>query len=94
MADVLKIDTHLHLYETKEIGAFEKGDYGIWEYGQKSDVKFSAYDGDLEDTLDAMESAGFAKAIVVNLFSTRGCDGAGGCRDDGEDVGVGEGVGD
>ena len=72
MADVLKIDTHLHLYETKEIGAFEKGDYGIWEYGQKADVKFSAYDGDLEDTLDAMESAGFAKAIVVNLFSTRG----------------------
>ena len=72
MADALKIDSHLHLYETKEIGAFEKGDYGIWEYGQKADVKFSAYDGDLEDTLDAMESAGFAKAIVVNLFSTRG----------------------
>ena len=72
MADILKIDSHLHLYETKEIGAFEKGDYGIWEYGQKADVKFSAYDGDLEDTLDAMESAGFAKAIVVNLFSTRG----------------------
>lgn len=72
MADVLKIDSHLHLYETKDIGAFEKGDYGIWEYGQKADVKFSNYDGDLEDTLEAMESAGFAKAIVVNLFSTRG----------------------
>ena len=35
---------------------------------RRQDVKFSAYDGDLEDTLDAMESAGFAKAIVVNLF--------------------------
>ena len=47
MADVLKIDAHLHLYATKAIGAFEKGDYGIWEYGEKPGVKFSAYDGDL-----------------------------------------------
>ena len=72
MADVLKIDAHLHLYETKTIGAFEKGDYGIWEYGEKPGVKFSEYDGDLEDTLEAMEAAGVHKAIVVNLFSTRG----------------------
>ena len=72
MADVLKIDAHLHLYETKAIGAFEKGDYGIWEYGEKPGVKFSEYDGDLADTLEAMEAAGVHKAVVVNLFSTRG----------------------
>ena len=72
MADVLKIDAHLHLYPTKEVGAFEKGDYGIWEYGEKSGVKFSEYDGDLEDTLEAMDAAGVHKALVVNLFSTRG----------------------
>ena len=72
MADVLKIDAHLHLYATKAIGAFEKGDYGIWEYGEKPGVKFSEYDGDLADTLEAMEAAGVHKAIVVNLFSTRG----------------------
>ena len=72
MADVLKIDAHLHLYETKAVGAFEKGDYGIWEYGEKPGVKFSEYDGDLEDTLEAMDAAGIHKAIVVNLFSTRG----------------------
>ena len=72
MADVLKIDAHLHLYETKAIGAFEKGDYGIWEYGEKPGVKFSNYDGDLADTLEAMEAAGVHKAVVVNLFSTRG----------------------
>ena len=72
MADVLKIDTHLHLYETKAVGAFEKGDYGIWEYGDKPGVKFSEYDGDLEDTLEAMDAADVHKAIVVNLFSTRG----------------------
>ena len=72
MADVLKIDSHLHLYPTKAVGAFEKGDYGIWEYGEKPGVKFSEYDGDLEDTLEAMEAAGVHKAIVVNLFSTRG----------------------
>ncbi len=72
MADVLKIDAHLHLYPTKEVGAFEKGDYGIWEYGEKPGVKFSEYDGDLEDTLEAMDIADVHKAIVVNLFSTRG----------------------
>ena len=72
MTDVLKIDTHLHLYETKAVGAFEKGDYGIWEYGEKPGVKFSEYDGDLEDTLEAMDAAGVHKALVVNLFSTRG----------------------
>ncbi len=72
MSDVLKIDAHLHLYPTKAVGAFEKGDYGIWEYGEKPDVKFSSYDGDLADTLETMEAAGFHKAVVVNLFSTRG----------------------
>ena len=40
-----------------------------------------------------MESAGFAKAIVVEPFLDAGCDGAGGGGDDGEDVGVGEGGG-
>ena len=94
MADVLKIDAHLHLYATKAIGAFEKGDYGIWEYGEKPGVKFSEYDGDLADTLEAMEAAGVHKAIVVNLFSTRGRDGASRRQDAGEVVSIGAGGSD
>ena len=69
----LKIDAHLHLYPTKAIGAFEKGGLRhLGGYGEKPGVKFSEYDGDLADTLEAMEAAGVHKAIVVNLFSTRG----------------------
>ena len=70
MAEPLKIDSHLHIYRSKEEGQRQKaGGYVIWEYGEKSDVHFSQYGGDLEDALEAIEKSGFDKAIVVNLFS-------------------------
>jgi len=64
------IDAHMHIYRTKEEGRREfEGGYVIWEYGEKPDVHFSQYDGDIEDALDAMEKSGVSKAVVMNLFS-------------------------
>ena len=68
MADPILIDAHLHIMKSKE--DFEG--YQVWEYGEKSDVKHSKYDGDVEDALDAIDKAGFSKAVVVNLFYSPG----------------------
>lgn len=69
MPDPLRVDVHLHLYETKEAGEQEKATYEIWEYGSKPDVVFSRFGGDVDDALVAMDEAGFAHAVVVNLFA-------------------------
>jgi predicted TIM-barrel fold metal-dependent hydrolase len=70
MASVRLIDTHLHIYRTREEGRAQKeGGYVIWEYGQKPDVRFSQYDGNLEDALDAIQKGGFSRAAVMNLFT-------------------------
>ena len=91
MADVLKIDAHLHLYATKAIGAFEKGDYGIWEYGEKPGVKFSEYDGDLVDTPEGDGGSGCSQGDRRQpvLYPRR--DGASRRQDAGEDDGLGAG---
>ena len=70
MADPVLIDAHMHIAESREKGRTRKQTYEIWEYGEKSDVKFSEYDGVVEDALDAMNKAGFSKAVVVNLFGS------------------------
>ena len=61
MASIELVDAHLHLHCSREEGRsqFESG-YVIWEYGEKPDVRFSEYDGGLEDALDAIEKAGFS----------------------------------
>jgi predicted TIM-barrel fold metal-dependent hydrolase len=69
MADDLRVDCHMHLYETKAAGRREKETYEIWEYGTKSDVVFSPLDGDIEDAEAAMAQAGFAHGIIANLFA-------------------------
>ena len=70
MAEPLKIDSHMHIYPSKEEGLYQKaGGYVIWEYGEKPDVRFSYYAGDLEDALEAIDRSGFSKAVVVNLFT-------------------------
>jgi predicted TIM-barrel fold metal-dependent hydrolase len=69
MPDPLKIDVHMHLYETKEAGEREKAAYEIWEYGPKPDIRFSRFGGDVDDALTAMREAGFAHAVVANLFA-------------------------
>ena len=70
MAGPLKIDSHMHIYPTREEGLRQKaGGYVVWEYGDKPDVRFSHYGGDLEDSLEAIDKSGFSKALVVNLFT-------------------------
>ncbi len=69
MADDLRIDCHLHLYETKAAGLREKETYEIWEYGSKHDVAFARFGGDVEDAETAMAEAGYAHAIIANLFA-------------------------
>ncbi len=69
MADVLRIDAHLHLYQTKAAGLREKRAYEIWEYGPKQDVAFAPFGGDIEDAEAAMAEAGYAHAVIANLFA-------------------------
>ena len=70
MASVRLVDSHMHIYRTREEGRQQQeGGYVIWEYGEKADVRFSQYDGDLEDALDAMQNAGYSRAGVMNLFT-------------------------
>ena len=69
MADELRIDSHLHLYETKAAGLREKETYEIWEYGPKQDVTFARFGGDIEDAEAAMAEAGYAHAVIANLFA-------------------------
>lgn len=69
MPDPLILDVHMHLYESTEAGEREKATYEIWEYGHKPDVVFSRFGGDVDDALTAMGEAGFAHAVVVNLFA-------------------------
>ncbi len=69
MADPACIDTHLHLYETKEAGQREKEAYEIWEYGPSHGVTFAPHGGDIGDAEAAMAEAGYAHAVIVNLFA-------------------------
>ena len=75
VADDLRIDCHMHLYETKGAGRREKETYEIWEYGNKPDVVFSRLDGDIEDAESAMAQAGFAHGVIANLFAIALLDG-------------------
>lgn len=59
----------MHLYETDEAGEQEKATYEIWEYGHRPDVVFSRFGGAVDGALAAMGEAGFAHAVVVNLFA-------------------------
>lgn len=69
MPEPLRVDVHMHLYRSKADGAREKAEYEIWEYGDKPDVAFARYDGDVDDALEAMREAGFAHGVVANLFA-------------------------
>jgi len=69
MAEALRIDCHMHLYETKAAGRREKETYEIWEYGSKPDVTFARFDGDIQDAEVAMARAGYDHAVIANLFA-------------------------
>jgi len=69
MAKPIIIDAHVHVYRKREQGLLIKENYEIWEYGTKADVHSSAYGGDLEDVLRAIDDAGASRAVVVNMFA-------------------------
>ncbi len=71
MAGPVRVDCHMHIYESKRHGRWDKQNYVIWEYGEKpGGQRFSEYDGDIEDAVDAMKQAGYDHAVAVNLFVT------------------------
>ncbi len=70
MADPLKIDSHVHIYETREIGRAEKTGYDVWEYGELAGVRASTLDGTVDELLESMVSAGISRAVIVNLYTT------------------------
>ncbi len=63
------VDVHVHLSESRAIGAASKAAYEIWEYGKHRDVSFSDADGDLDGLVAAMDRGGVGHAVVVNAFS-------------------------
>jgi uncharacterized protein len=69
MSDPLKVDVHMHLYQTPESGEWWKAGYEIFEYGEKPGVEFSRYSGTVDDAVQAMKEAGFAHSVAVNLLS-------------------------
>ena len=69
MAEPVKIDSHIHLYQASEDGIAAKEGYHIFEYGTKPNVRFSRYSGTVADVIESMESAGYSKAVVVHLWS-------------------------
>lgn len=69
MSDPIKIDVHMHLYQSVESGEWWKAGYEIFEYGEKDGVEFSRYSGTVDDAIQAMKEAGFAHGVAVNLLS-------------------------
>jgi uncharacterized protein len=69
MSGPLKIDTHIHLYSSREEGKWWKTGYEIWEYGERDGVDFSDDTGTLGETVAALGRGGFSHGVVVNLFS-------------------------
>jgi len=69
MSGPLKIDTHIHLYSSREEGQWWKAGYAIWEYGEHDGVQFSNDSGTLEETVAALARGGFAHGVVMNLFA-------------------------
>ena len=70
MPGSLIIDAHMHLYQTREQGEYNKSGYWVWEYGRHSGVTFSDESGVPDEGLEAMRRSGVAYAMVVNLFAT------------------------
>ena len=69
MSEPLRIDTHIHLYSSRQEGEWWKAGYEIWEYGQRDGIGFSPDTGTLGETVAALGRGGFAHGVVMNLFS-------------------------
>lgn len=70
MSAPVKVDMHVHLYPEAEIGLAEK-EYEVWEYGSWPRVSYSKYPGTVANFLEAMESSGVVKAVLLMYFKGR-----------------------
>lgn len=68
MADPIMVDSHVHLFRSKEEGQADKDGYEIWEYGEKPHVCFSEAFGTVDEVMADLAATGISKAVVVNLF--------------------------
>jgi hypothetical protein len=65
---VAAIDIHMHVYPTREAGEREKRGYEIWEYGPKTEVRFSSAGGDPDDAVASLHDAGATRAVIAHLY--------------------------
>ena len=70
MSPPVKVDMHVHLFPSVEIGLRDK-QYVIWEYGAHPGVRFSDYPGTVPDILEAMPASGVSKAVLLMYFTSR-----------------------
>jgi predicted TIM-barrel fold metal-dependent hydrolase len=68
MSDPIIIDTHLHLFYTREEGLSIQKQIEVWEFGTKTGVHSIDYGGDPKEALESIENAGVNQAIVLGLL--------------------------
>ena len=68
MSDPIRIDSHVHIYQSAEEGVAAKEGYEIWEYGKQDEVAFSDVPGTVDDLLNSMEKSSMDKVVIVNLY--------------------------
>lgn len=68
MPDPIRIDSHVHIYQSADEGVAAKEGYEIWEYGKQDQVAFSDVPGTVDDLLNSMEKSAMDKVVIVNLY--------------------------
>lgn len=66
MSQPIVIDAHMHMYRTKEKGLADKEGYEVWEYGDKSNVQYSAYCGSPDEVEAALNEVDAKYGVVLN----------------------------
>jgi len=69
VADLIRVDSHVHLYRDSVEGRAEKDGYQVWEYGAREGVHVSECSGTVDELSVQMQATGISRAIIVNLFS-------------------------
>lgn len=70
MSPRVKVDMHIHLYPSAEIGLADK-QYQIWEYGNWPHVRFSNVPGTVPNILEAMQASGISVGVLLIYFMGR-----------------------
>lgn len=68
MSDPIRIDSHVHIYQSAEEGIAAKEGYEIWEYGKQDEVAFCDVPGTVDDLVESMKKSSMDKVVIVNLY--------------------------